>query len=788
MPDRKRDGIFISYSHQDREIYKEIRQKLLDRNLGDVIRDDRDIRPSDQWDPRIQGMMDKASVAILVLSDHFFRRRDQGDNYILEKELPYLLEHYRKGEMDLLLLYWSPSPHFAPEQPDRVSPFRYVWEGRDRSYDLHRIQALVGNGRLASADEQDRLDLLLDLAWEAERRLDERRTREGQAPEPASLSGRRVLTVELSVDGAGVHRAFRVGGQPIRASLPGIPRAQIADIQAYAGISLPSEDDRAQLGNALYRLLFGAANSEAFPQLAQAAWDLPPGSEANTLSVQAEIHCDAMTGDPWPLDLPWNLTAFRGASLAAHCGWSFEVAPPEVTGRFGQILSPEPPLLLLFDEGADGAKRHAGHLNQYLDHAFGFSADVRTCGAIDQVADRVSRAPEPEILYAYGPTSLDLQGLARALGNAVPLVVLNLIGEKAPMPPAELVRNRKLILCVHGAVETDQARNAGHHWLQGFQQAAIQTPVQRTAIDAFGPRVCLWSGCAGLETPIAQAGKGLFRRPLIKLLLDRVTARREVSDEVATALGEDKGILGLVAAGTPDDHPGLLPRQVWHHYEHVREAASRDAIRRQELSAGPIPEADELLYRLAVQLGASVDDWEDALDRDLGETQPGERMILSLEWQLPKRPAEEDAAAWRSRWLEAWFRLGTETLSVYHKQGVLMAHFLLVEAVEAAEAEAWCREARDLYRQQRRALSPSGRRFVHHFLAPLSQVPVDDIERFLDVHYRLPEYHPELDPFAVAQWVHARTGGVFSRTVDEMEKLHDTGFREAYAALEAGAL
>jgi hypothetical protein len=163
-------------------------------------------------------------------------------------------------------------------------------------------------------------------------------------------------------------------------------------------------------------------------------------------------------------------------------------------------------------------------------------------------------------------------------------------------------------------------------------------------------------------------------------------------------------------------------------------------------------------------------------------------MILSLEWQLPKRAADQDPGAWRAQWLDAWFRLATETLALYHKPGVLTVHVLLVEAAEAAEAEAWCREARDLYRQRRRVLSPTGRRFVHHFLAPLSEVPVDDIERFLDVHYRLPAYHNKLDPYALAQWLHERTGGVFSATVDEMEKLHDTGFREAYAALEAGDL
>ncbi len=781
-----RDLIFISYSHQDPEIYAQVKQKLLDRDLGDRVRDDSDIRPSDQWDPRIQEMMDAAAVAVLILSDNYFSRRGTGQDYLLTKELPYLLQHYLQGELDLLLLYWSPSPYFNPEQPADTEPFGYEWNGQPcPPYDLHRIQAVFGNGRVARLDEQDRLDLLQKLALEAKKRLNERCAASNLDPVAVEQAqGRRLLSVELSIGSSGLTPLFRVGGQVLRAKPEALPPGLIADLKPYADYSLPPEDARDWMGSALYQLLFGPPAAELFPRIAAEAWELEAPAQANAVSVEVQIHCDGMAGDPWPLGLPWNLTAFQGEALAQYCGWSFEVTLPGIANRFGQSLTPEPSLLFLCDPKAMAAARHQMQLNQYLDQAYGFAADAHTCAGIEQLVERVAHVPIPEVLYVYAPTSLDLAQLARALGDeAAPLVVLNLIGETPPRPPPELVRNRKLVLCVHGAAESDRAREAGHHWLQTFLQEAAHSVYQRTALDIFGVRTRLWSGCSNLQTPIGRARGGLFRRQLIKLLLDRVSARREISDEVATALNEDRGILGLVAAGTPLDHPDLLPQQAWHHYVHVREAASGDTVRRLPLSEAAVPDPDELLYQLAVHLGSGSDDWEDGLDRFLGEMQTGERIILSLEWRVPQRPTESDALAWRTQWLDAWLRFATETLAGYRKQGLLIVHILIVEVPDDAEAEAWCKQAMALYRDRRRTFSEPERRFVHHFLAPLSMVPMEDIERFLDVHYRLQTYYPQLDPYAVAEWIHDMTAGLFSDTVVLVERLHDSGFQQAHTAL-----
>lgn len=514
----------------------------------------------------------------------------------------------------------------------------------------------------------------------------------GRAVGPTQVQGRQCLTVEFCIDDQGLRRVFKVGGQPVSMAPPAIARAELAALSAEADRSLPGADQetRERIGRALYRLLFGGRDgADLFPPLAATLWGLPPGATAQTIAVAVEIGCAPAPCAPWPLRLPWHLTAAGGEPLAGCCGWSFESTPPGLRPRFAPVLSAEPPLLLLVDERVPGAVRHATELTQLLERSQGLAADLLTCTDLGQLAAAVRRTPEPEILYAYARADLDLGALAESLGDSVPLLVLNLIGEPVPAPPSALVRDRKLICALYAAGESDQARAAGAQWLQGFLTDSAGLGHQRIAIGAFGPRVRLWSGCAGLSTRIAAARGRWFRRPLIKLLLDRIAARREVSDEVAAALAQGRGVLGLIAAGTAADHPDLLPKQVWHHYQQYREAASRDAIRRLPLATGPIPDALELLVRFAQSL-------------------------------------------WRAR---------------------------------------------------RPGLSPTGRRFAHLRLKPLSLVPVEDLEDFLEHHYHLTEQHPDFDPFTVADWVCRDTGGVFADTVEAVERLHDTGFQAAYDAL-----
>ncbi len=154
MTDQPRDLVFLSYSRKDPQIYTEVRQRLIDQGLGDSLWDDTEIRLGERWDPKIQEGMDRAAVAVLILSDGYFGRRKGGGEYILEQELPYLIEHWQAGELDLLPIYWRPSPHFAPDRRDPIKPFVYRWERYRASfrYAQHpgaRPQRLSGRCRRA---------------------------------------------------------------------------------------------------------------------------------------------------------------------------------------------------------------------------------------------------------------------------------------------------------------------------------------------------------------------------------------------------------------------------------------------------------------------------------------------------------------------------------------------------------------------------------------------------------------------------------------------------------------
>ena len=419
MGAEKRDIIFSSYSHQDQAVYTEVKQKLLDRGLAARVRDDNDIRPSDKWDPHIQEMMDAAAVAVVILSDHYFSRRGTGRDYILEKELPYLLDRYESGELDLLLLYWSPSPHFAPERPpEEVEPFVYEWDGKERPpYDLQQIQGVFGNGRVARANEHDRLDVLQKLALQAKRRLNERLDKRPTSADVSEGKEQQLLRVTLALNDKGLSRLYQVPGRTLRGNPPLFPVTRLERLNPYVACGTPPADARDHLGGELYRLLFGPADAGVFPIIAEQAWEPDVHAEANTLSVALRIHYDGPAEQAWLLGLPWNCAVFQGEALAEQCGWSLEVTPAGLSNRFGQSLTPEPPLLLLYDKGAEGAERHAAQLGQYLDNAFGFAPNARSCATMDQAAKRLRVQPFPEVLYVYGPADLDLAKIGADLGR-----------------------------------------------------------------------------------------------------------------------------------------------------------------------------------------------------------------------------------------------------------------------------------------------------------------------------------------------------------------------------------
>ena len=115
-----RTKVFISYSHQDQEWLERLK-----RHLKPLVReghldcwDDTHIRPGDDWQQEIRTALDKAQVAVLLISADVF-----ASDFIDENELPPLLAAAQAKGVRILPVILSAS-RFA-RHPD-LAPFQAV--------------------------------------------------------------------------------------------------------------------------------------------------------------------------------------------------------------------------------------------------------------------------------------------------------------------------------------------------------------------------------------------------------------------------------------------------------------------------------------------------------------------------------------------------------------------------------------------------------------------------------------------------------------------------------------
>ena len=85
---------FLSYAHEDHAW----RDRVL-KQLGWLVNsgqlqafDDRQIKPGEQWDPRIRAELEAASIIIVLISEHFV-----GSRFCTIEELVRAVERQRSG-------------------------------------------------------------------------------------------------------------------------------------------------------------------------------------------------------------------------------------------------------------------------------------------------------------------------------------------------------------------------------------------------------------------------------------------------------------------------------------------------------------------------------------------------------------------------------------------------------------------------------------------------------------------------------------------------------------------
>ncbi|HEX5718188.1 MAG TPA: TIR domain-containing protein, partial [Thermoanaerobaculia bacterium] len=105
-----RPTVFLSYSHQDEDWKNRVvgHLNVLEADLD--IWDDRRIAKGDAWLPEIQGAMDRAAVAVLLISKDFLNSK-----FIKGTEVPHLLKRRRDGGLRVIPLFVRPCAWQAVE-------------------------------------------------------------------------------------------------------------------------------------------------------------------------------------------------------------------------------------------------------------------------------------------------------------------------------------------------------------------------------------------------------------------------------------------------------------------------------------------------------------------------------------------------------------------------------------------------------------------------------------------------------------------------------------------------
>ncbi len=93
----------MSYCHADEDWKTRAVGHLKALGSGVEVWHDRDIAKGDEWNPEIEGAMDRASVALLLVSKDFL-----SSTFIQEREVPYLLGRRKNAGLRVIPLFVRP--------------------------------------------------------------------------------------------------------------------------------------------------------------------------------------------------------------------------------------------------------------------------------------------------------------------------------------------------------------------------------------------------------------------------------------------------------------------------------------------------------------------------------------------------------------------------------------------------------------------------------------------------------------------------------------------------------
>jgi hypothetical protein len=144
--------VFISYSHKDEAFKDELERYLAPLRRQGLVRpwSDRQIEPGGDWHEEIRAAVAGAHVAILLVSANFL-----ASEFIMTRELPWLLERRRKSGMVVVPVIFEPCPWRLDASLSLLQALpvdgRPVYDGDSSQAQRHltaiaeRIQALLAS-------------------------------------------------------------------------------------------------------------------------------------------------------------------------------------------------------------------------------------------------------------------------------------------------------------------------------------------------------------------------------------------------------------------------------------------------------------------------------------------------------------------------------------------------------------------------------------------------------------------------------------------------------------------
>ena len=733
--------VFVSYCHEDEHYLNEVATHLKPfTGRGLEIWSDRNIKGGQRWRQEIREAMEKADVAVLLITPAFL-----ASDFIRTVEVPCFLKREHSNAVQILCVHLEPSSVHEP--------FDFIdGIGEQRQESLSEFQSFGSpETPLNSLDQAERQRGLVRLAERVKELMGTPRAPRagGQpTPRPSGSRGSRIpLTVRLTVRGDQLVVSYRRRGTDIGPARS-LSRSQVdrelttmADALEKRRKHLDTFFDAHAHGHGerLFGLLFGS--SEQWRHLFREL--LPRDRFETPTPLAAKVDLRLESHDPVLWGLPWRLLSYDGVFLSDR-GWTMAHSfgsPPR-----DPRTDPPQEVLILATDGDGFDAEHPQALADLIHDVWSLQPDdgtVRIARDLD-ACRRCFAGMQPHILLVYGRTYPPAHGLRFSDGELSWGELVSLFAPSAPpqavyLACTDLVDDRALplqILTEHVPlliwrrlpelnehVETEMITWLGR-WLKGGLdpvQAVHRSSRERANLESRSLGIFAGYGDWRTQTEPLRP-----RRGRAKLLLDRINQKGRVHGYVSDLVDSDtRRHLGLVAYAAPGNGVDHLCGQLRAYLE--RMLPETVGLQRQR---APFPELrHDLRHELEESLHTMVGDDESNTSQLLRalapKTPPGHRPVLWLDWGTFGACHNEPLMLSH---VGAWMGFGNDVLARHCPDGLRIVSLIALE-LDPDKHSRLNTELKRLHHEHGR--SNQSRIVV---LPPVGQVPEDELWDFLEEH------------------------------------------------------